>query len=229
MVRSSASYHPLSLLASAVLALMLIASTLVLGLIAPYQHAPRGSAAAASQPPQSLSRRALGQRLLAGSVLLVPRGAHALFESAAQSSLSSLANVQPKVKGVINEVTEFDRRRARMPADGEDDAYVLRFSRIVLSPLKEDVVVAASELKSERATALAGALEGNLARLDLACRDKASDKELTELKAIDSLLTEFLAIAKESKQKYDLKSREDINGYSGATPVLYNKFLFRAG
>ena len=109
---------------SAVLALMLIASTLVLGLIAPYQHAPRGSAAAASQPPQSLSRRALGQRLLAGSALLVPRGAHALFESAAQSSLSSLANVQPKVKGVINEVTEFDRRRARMPADGEDDAYV---------------------------------------------------------------------------------------------------------
>jgi hypothetical protein len=217
------------LIASAVLALMLlIASTLVLGLITPYQHAPRGSAAAASQPP-CLSRRALGQRLLAGSVLLVPRGAHALFESAAQSSLSSLANVQPKVKGVINEVAEFDRRRARMAADGEDDAYVLRFSRIVLSPVKNDAAVAASELKSERATALASELEGNLARLDLACREKASDKELTELKAIDSLLTEFLAIAKESKQNFDLKSREDINGYSGATPVLYNKFLFRAG
>ena len=57
-----------------------------------------------------------------------------------------------------------------------------------------------------------------------------SQRELRTLAlAIDSLLTEFLAIAKESKQKYDLKSREDINGYSGATPVLYNKFLFRAG
>ena len=207
---------------------MLLASTLVLGLIAPYQHAPRGSAAAASQPP-SLSRRALGQRLLAGSVLLVPGSAHALFESAAQSSLSSLANVQPKVKGVITEVIEFDRRRARMAPDVEDDAYVLRFSRIVLAPLKEDLVVAAPELKSARATTLAGELESNLSRLDLACREKASDKELNELKAIDSLLTEFLAIAKESKQNFDLKSREDINGYSGATPVLYNKFLFRAG
>ena len=101
-----------------VLALMLIASTLVLGLIAPYQHAPRGSAAAASQPPQSLSRRALGQRLLAGSALLVPRGAHALFESAAQSSLSSLANVQPKVKGV-NMSAEAQAARVKAGSDAE--------------------------------------------------------------------------------------------------------------
>jgi len=207
---------------------MLLASALVLGLIAPYQHVPRGTAAAASQPPSS-SRRALGQRLLAGSVLLVPGCAQALFESAAQSSLSSIANVQPKVKGVITEVTEFDRRRTRMAPDVEDDAYVLRFSRIVIAPLKEDFAVAAPELKSAKATALAGELEGLLSTLDLACREKASDKELNALKAIDSLLTEFLGIAKESKQNFDLKSREDINGYSGATPVLYNKFLFRAG
>ena len=59
----------------------------------------------------------------------------------------------------------------------EDDAYVLRFSRIVLAPLKEDMRVAAPALNSPRATALAADLESGLTRLDLACREKASDKE----------------------------------------------------
>jgi hypothetical protein len=173
------------------------------------------------------SRRALGQRLLAGSVLLVPGCANALFESAAQSSLSSLANVQPKIKGIITEVTEYDRRRARMNPDPEDDAYVLRFSRIVLAPLAEEMKVAAPALDTARAIALTAELEAGLSKLDLACRDKSSAAELNELKAIDSAIGEFLAMAKSSK--FDVKSREDINGYSGATPVLYNKFLFRAG
>ena len=204
--------------------LLATATALAVGMVAPYQHAPRDTAAAALS-----SRRVLGQRLLAGSALLVPGCAHALFESAAQSSLSSLANAQPKVRGIITEVTEFDRRRARMAPDPEDDAYVLRFSRIVLAPLKEDLAVAAPALNSARATTLAAELETDLSRLDLACREKASDKELNELKAIDSLLTEFLTLAKGTKQNFDVKSREDINGYSGATPVLYNKFLFRAG
>ena len=95
---------------------MLLASAFVVvtGLVAPHQHAPRGTAS-----PLSCSRRALGQRLLAGSVLLAPGCAQALFESLAQSSMSTLANAQPKVKGIINEVTEFDRRRVRMAPDGE--------------------------------------------------------------------------------------------------------------
>ena len=55
----------------------------------------------------------------------------------------------------------------------------------------------------------------------------ASLQELSELKAIEAAIGEFLDLGK--SLKFDVTSREDINGYSGATPVLYNKFLFRAG
>ena len=114
-----------------------------------------------------------------------------------------------------------------MQADREDDAYVLRFSRSVLQPLSANMAVAAPALQSDRASVLPAELEASVGKLDLACREMASDKELSELKAIDAAIGEFLALAKSSK--FDTTSREDINGYSGATPLLYNKFLFRAG
>ena len=114
-------------------ALLVVQASLAVGMTVPRQpsraqppalsHLTRGT-------PVPFSRRAL---VAAGSMLLVPGCAHALFESAAQSSLSSLANVQPKIQGIIKEVAEIDRRRAKMTLDPEDDAYVLRFSRTVRS------------------------------------------------------------------------------------------------
>ena len=66
-----------------------------------------------------------------GSALLLPDRASALFESPAQASLSTIATTQGKVKGLIKEVSEIARRRTKMAADNEDDAYVLRFARTV--------------------------------------------------------------------------------------------------
>ena len=43
----------------------------------------------------------------------------------------------------------------------------------------------------------------------------------------DTSIQDFLALA--SKAKQDVTSKDDINGYSSGVPVLYNKFLFRAG
>jgi len=40
-------------------------------------------------------------------------------------------------------------------------------------------------------------------------------------------LSAFLELA--AKAKYDVRPRDDINGYQGSVPVLYNKFLFRSG
>jgi hypothetical protein len=99
--------------------------------------------------------------------------------------------------------------------------------RQALSPLSEAMAVAAPELKDERASALATELQASVASLDLACRKKSSSEQLSELKNIDGAITEFLALAK--GKKFDTTAREDINTYSGATGVLYNKFLFRAG
>ena len=97
----------------------------------------------------------------------------------------------------------------------------------VLSPISNAMTTAAPALKTERAAALTTEFEESLARLDLACREGAADRELSELEAIEKEIGEFLALAE--KLKFDTTAREDINGYSGATPVLYNKFLFRAG
>lgn len=86
---------------------------------------------------------------------------------------------------------------------------------------------ASSALKSERAAALTSDVEGSIANLDQACRDKAADRELSELQALDESLGEFLALAQ--KLKFDTTAREDINAYAPAAGVLYNKWLFRAG
>ena len=89
------------------------------------------------------------------------------------------------------------------------------------------MAAAAPALRSERAAALPAELEASVAALDIACREKASDKQLKALQAVDEGIDEFLQLAK--KSKFDVTAREDINTYSGATGVLYNKFLFRAG
>ena len=105
---------------------VLLPPALVAGLVAP--QSPPG----AHQPTAALSRRALGRGLLAASGLLAaPHSSSALFESPAQLSLSSLATTQAKVQGLIKEVAETNRRRAKMAGDREDDAYVLRFTRSV--------------------------------------------------------------------------------------------------
>ena len=90
-----------------------------------------------------------------------------------------------------------------------------------------EMSAAAPALRSERAAALSAELTTSVASLDVACRERASDKQLKALQAVDAGLDEFLQLAKQSK--YDVTAREDINTYSGATGVLYNKFLFRAG
>ena len=201
------------------------------------------------------SRRAvLAHGLLAasGSALVLPDRASALFESPAQASLSTIATTQSKVKGLIKEVSEIARRRTKMAADNEDDAYVLRFARSVcmhapcrmlpllpltrvlrpsrcqvLQPVPAAMSTASSALKSERAAVLTSDVESSLAKLDQACRDKAADRELGELQALDASMGEFLALAE--KLKYDVTAREDINAYAPAAGVLYNKWLFRAG
>ena len=80
------------------------------------------------------SRRAVlahGLLAVSGSALVMPDRASALFESPAQVSLSTIATTQSKVKGLVKEVSEIARRRTKMAADNEDDAYVLRFARSV--------------------------------------------------------------------------------------------------
>ena len=66
----------------------------------------------------------------------------------------------------------------------------------------------------------------HVAALDLACRERAADKELEELQGAAEALRGLLTLA---PSKYDVKPVDDVNSYSGATGILYNKFLFRAG
>merc|ERR1712050_354541 len=118
-----------------------------------------------------------------------------------------------------------------------DDAYVFRFARAVIDPASTKISEAAPGLAkalgkfdpstSERMDALPRELQTQLAALDAACRAKSADDELETMKAIDSAIRDFLALA--SKAKQDVTTKDDINGYTGTVPVLYNKFLFRAG
>ena len=45
--------------------------------------------------------------------------------------------------------------------------------------------------------------------------------------AAEKALAEFLELA--AQKKYNVKPKEDINGYEGASGLLYNKFIFRSG
>ena len=182
------------------------------------------SNAAASVPRRAILRTAVGAASLAAS----PLPSHALFESKEQLALTSLATVQPKLKGLINEVAEVKRKRVKMAADFEDDAYVIRFSRSVLDPATKQIADAAAGVKAERAAALPGEFSASIDALYTACRAHSAADELDALQAAENALSELLELAK--SQKYNVApSGDDINNYEGATGVLYNKFLFRSG
>ena len=86
---------------------------------------------------------------------------------------------------------------------------------------------AASAIKQARAQELPTAFKESVLALNTACRAKAADDELAALKAADAALKEFLELA--NGQKFDVRPRDDINAFDGASGILYNKFLFRSG
>ena len=151
----------------------------------------------------------------------------ALFESPQQLALLQLATAQPKLRGLISEVAEVKRRRIKMATDTEDDAYVFRFARSVLDPQIKSMQQATAVLPSDDATRLLAEYQAQLAALDAGCRAYAAADELDALVGAEKALSEFLELA--AKAKYNVKPREDINGYEGSTGLLYNKFLFRSG
>ena len=179
--------------------------------------------ACASAAPRLVSRRRALCGLAAASVSpTLP--AHALFESPEQNALLSLATTKQKLKGLVAEVAEVKRKRQRMVGDEEDDAYVFRFMRSVLDPAAKEMEKAAPIMKSARTQELTADFAASVANLQSACRKKDAGDELQALQAADQALSEFLELA--AAQKYDVKSRDDINGYDGMTGLLYNKFIF---
>jgi hypothetical protein len=106
--------------------------------------------------------------------------AHALFESPTQQTVQKLASALPRVQSLVKEVTEIERLRAKIPANYEDDAYVLRFGRSVLLPLAAPMGEAAVKIGGD-AAALSASFGEHLAGLDEACKQKDAARELVEL------------------------------------------------
>ena len=156
-----------------------------------------------------------------------PRAALALFESAEQVELSKLATAQTKLRGLTGEVAEIKRKRVKMAADFEDDAYVIRFARAVLDQAATSMRTAAPAVASERGPILASEFKAQVEALIVACRANDAGAELDALTAAEKALAEFLELA--AQKKYNVKPKEDINGYEGASGLLYNKFIFRSG
>lgn len=181
-------------------------------------------AAAANALPCMQRRIALSLFVTGMASFGQPSAARAFFESPTERSLQTLASTLPRVQTLIKEVTEIKRQRSKLPADPEDDAYVLRFARVVLDPLNAAMTEAAPSLGTG-ANDLAEDFRSHAAALDAACRERAAEKELDELRSLEAALSSFLDLGK----RYNVKPRDDINSYSGAAGVLYNKFLFRAG
>lgn len=152
------------------------------------------------------------------SLLATPQASFALFESQQQLALNSLATAQPKVRSLINEVTEVKRRRVKMAIDTEDDAYVFRFARSVLDPQVNSMEQAAAAIQPDAAARLLREYREQLAALDAGCRSNAADSQLDALGGLDRAISEFLDLA--SKSKYDVRPREDINGCKRA-PALH--------
>jgi len=196
-------------------------------------------ASAVEQPVSSSRRAATGLLLQAGALSLLgaaPRPASAgFFESQEQEQVRAVATAQPKITSMVSEVAEVARKRKKMAKDPEDDAYTFRFARAVIDPASTKVREAAPALAkalggteaSDRMSGLPDELQKQVAALDAACRANNADSQLETMKAIDTSIQDFLSLASEAKQ--DVTSKDDINGYTGGVPVLYNKFLFRAG
>lgn len=75
--------------------------------------------------------------------------AAALFESKEQLAVTSVANVQQKVATMTAEVSEVVRKRTKMIADAEDDAYVFRFARAVRAMCSNRAANTSFVLRSE--------------------------------------------------------------------------------
>eukprot|EP00967_Tisochrysis_lutea_P065334 scaffold84970_cov31-Tisochrysis_lutea.AAC.1 len=178
------------------------------------------------QPARGVCSRRAALSIGTLGLALSPHAASAFFESPTQQAVQKLASALPRVESLITEVKEIERLRAKVPANYEDDAYVLRFGRSVLSPLAEPMAEAAAKMGGD-APSFSASFSEHLAGLDNACKQKDASRERAELEALQASLSGILDLGK--GQKYNTQSREDINGYSGATGVLYNKFLFRAG
>eukprot|EP00308_Calcidiscus_leptoporus_P017443 CAMPEP_0119379300 /NCGR_PEP_ID=MMETSP1334-20130426/52064_1 /TAXON_ID=127549 /ORGANISM="Calcidiscus leptoporus, Strain RCC1130" /LENGTH=195 /DNA_ID=CAMNT_0007398771 /DNA_START=13 /DNA_END=600 /DNA_ORIENTATION=- len=155
-----------------------------------------------------------------------PACVQAFFESQTERSLQSLASSLPRVQSLLGEVREVKRLRLKLPADPEDDAYVLRFSRAVLQPLNVAFTDAMPGL-GDGVREYAEAFRDHVSALDQACRDRQADDELNELQGVEQALKGVLALG--AAKKIQVSPKEDINTYSGATNFLYSKWLFRAG
>ena len=176
--------------------------------------------------PKSLPSRR-GALLGLSGLVAAPAASFALFESPQQQALLGMATAQPKIRGLITEVTDVKRRRVKMAVDTEDDAYVFRFARSVMDPQVASMQKASSAIPGDAAERIKAEYQKAIAALDAGCRANEAESELDALVGADKALTEFLELAKQAK--YDVRPREDINGYEGSTPILYNKFLFRSG
>jgi len=175
------------------------------------------------------ARAPISRRVVLGGAcapLIAPACAHAFFESPTERALQSIASSLPRVQSLVKEVSEVQRLRVKLPADPEDDAYVLRFSRAVLQPLNSAFSDATPGL-GEDAVELAEAFRTHVSALDQACRDKIVGAEVEELQAVEQALGGMLALG--TAKKIQVSPKEEINTYSGATNFLYNKWLFRAG
>jgi len=190
--------------------------------ITPAVHATLPLTAADALP--RMQRRTILSLITGLAIMGSPSPTRALFESPTERSLQTLASSLPRVQGLITEVAEIKRLRVKLPADPEDDAYVLRFARSVLEPLNAVMTETAPSLGTG-ARDFADDFRSHTSALDVACRSKSAETELEELRALEVALAGFLDLGK----RYNVKPRDDINSYSGAAGVLYNKFLFRAG
>ena len=170
------------------------------------------------------SRRALVLSTVLATTSLPTLPARALFESPEQLALIGLATAKPKLSSLVNEVAEVKRKRIKMAPDFEDDAYVFRFARSVLDPAIKEMTLAAPVIKQARAQELSAEFKASISDLDAACRLRSADDEVQALMVADKALQEFLELA--NAQKFDVKARDDINAYNGASGILYNKFLF---
>lgn len=182
----------------------------------------------------NVARRAAvagGTAAAVASVLAPVRSASALFESEPQLAVIAIATVQPKLRGLVTDTAEMKRKRVKMAAESSDDAYVFRFARSVLDPVTSSMATAAPALQDPaRAAALSDEFSSALAALYAGCRAVDASAENAAAVRAEAAVSEFLQMAESTKKgRFDVAPRDDINGFEGATGILYNKFLFRSG
>lgn len=161
--------------------------------------------------PSGTDRRAVAGLLLRAGALqtLATAGpAVAFFESPTQLAVSAVATAQPKLSTVVAEVAEVSRKRKKMVADAEDDAYLIRFSRSVLDPASASMAEAAPSLAKslpaedggDLVRSLPSDFQEHLSALYTACRAKSADDQLVELRAMEESIKTFLTLAAKAKQ-----------------------------